>query len=161
MDDVPDQMRGPLSTRASANRPHPADLVLRGIPAVLHELRPARNSVSEWLAGFVSSEMLRSDILLAVYEAMANAVAHAYPDAPGVFDVHLGVAAGGRTIAATVVDYGRWDSTTGVSPFHGRGLPLMRALAVKSDITTDAGGTRVRLQWAFGVGDPRQADPAS
>jgi two-component sensor histidine kinase len=84
------------------------------------------------------------DALLAVNEAVANAVVHAYPTRPGHVDVDLSETGAGVLI--TVRDYGRGpyghDDTAG----GGFGFGIMQAVADSARISAPTdGGTEVRL----------------
>ncbi|MEX7471920.1 ATP-binding protein [Mycobacterium adipatum] len=111
-----------------------------------------RQDLADWLNRcFALDSEKSSDVLLAVYEALANAAEFAYADAPQPGPMHVRAAydAGAGVLTVTVTDEGRWrakdDSVT--NPARGRGIPLMRALADRADIDTTAAGTEVRLQW--------------
>jgi anti-sigma regulatory factor (Ser/Thr protein kinase) len=91
------------------------------------------------------------DVLLAVNEALANAVEHAYAGTSGNVDLTVRYDVGRDVLTATVEDYGHWrppDNT--VDQRHsrrGRGLVLMRALAEDTAIESTERGTRVSLTW--------------
>ncbi len=111
-----------------------------------------RQELAEWLNRcFALDPEKSSDVLLAVYEALANAAEFAYVDAPQPGPMHVRAAydAGAGVLTVTVTDEGRWrakdDSVA--NPARGRGIPLMRALADRADIDTTVAGTEVRLQW--------------
>jgi anti-anti-sigma factor len=100
------------------------------------------------------------DVLLAVGEAAANAVEHAYPDgSAGVVEVALERGVGG--VAGTVRDTGAWRPPPDDPGFRGRGLQILRALADDVDVRTDAGGTTVgfRLPVPSGARIPPQPAP--
>jgi anti-sigma regulatory factor (Ser/Thr protein kinase) len=88
-----------------------------------------------------------SDVKLAVSEACANAVVHAYVEGePGLLDVELSTESGG--IEVVVRDHGRGMVPRADSPGLGVGLPLMASLAESLELTnrTD-GGTEVRMRF--------------
>ncbi|BBZ29056.1 anti-sigma regulatory factor [Mycolicibacterium madagascariense] len=110
-----------------------------------------RTELTRWLEHHFALDRDRtSDVALAVYEALANAVEAATATDP-TMDVHASYDPGDRTLAVTVVDRGEWrlaPLVTSPAPSHrGRGIPLMRALADHTRIDTDDGGTAVRLTW--------------
>ncbi len=93
-----------------------------------------------------------SDVKLAVSEACANAVVHAYAeDEPGLLDVDLST--GAEDIEIVVRDHGRGMMPRADSPGLGVGLPLMASLAESLELTNRAdGGTEVRMR--FATADP-------
>lgn len=95
-----------------------------------------------------------ADIKLAVSEACANVVVHAYDDTgEGLVDVELTTTPGG--IEIVVRDRGRGLAPRTDSPGLGVGLPLMASLAASLELANlRHGGTEVRMH--FTVGD----DPA-
>lgn len=93
-----------------------------------------------------------SDVKLAVSEACANAVVHAYSEGePGLLDLEL--ASQPEHLEIVVRDHGRGMMPRADSPGLGVGLPLMASLAETLELTnrTD-GGTEVRM--SFSTGDP-------
>jgi serine/threonine-protein kinase RsbW len=93
-----------------------------------------------------------NDLLLAVYEAIANVTEFAYVDAPqrGTMDVRAAYDVASDTLAVTVDDHGRWRESfpaPAAVPPRGRGLQLMRMLADKVSIDRTPHGTHVTLSW--------------
>jgi serine/threonine-protein kinase RsbW len=92
-----------------------------------------------------------NDLLLAVYEALANAAEYAYVDAPlpGTVGLSAAYAPDSDTLMVTVVDHGTWRPPAGTrtSDFRGRGIPLMHALADEATIEGSETGTEVTLAW--------------
>ncbi|GAA1832476.1 hypothetical protein GCM10009836_08270 [Pseudonocardia ailaonensis] len=141
---------------------HPADrpAPLRAVPGVLRIVHPARAgelaliraAVSGWGRQAQLPADVLVDLLLAVGEAAANAVDHAYAGTdPGPVEVDLRVRAGtggDRVVAARITDSGHWRPRA--APAHdrdrGRGLPMIRALATRLDITPTGHGTEVCLE---------------
>jgi anti-sigma regulatory factor (Ser/Thr protein kinase) len=114
-----------------------------------------RAELGHWLRSSVVNHDERvDDILLAVYEAFANATEYAYLQhtAPGTVDVHARLDTDADTLTVTVTDQGHWrppQSEPG-DPAHrlrGRGIPLMKALASDASIRTTVTGTEVCLTW--------------
>ena len=115
------------------------------VPVVRHALRGLLEAVG------ISDERI-SDIALAVTEACANAVLHAYPDRPGAFEV-AATLPGGGPLTVTVRDHGAGLTPRVDSPGLGVGLPVMAAIADALEIDTPAGqGTIVRM--TFEVSPP-------
>jgi anti-sigma regulatory factor (Ser/Thr protein kinase) len=105
--------------------------------------RPIRHALAAFLDALEFEPTRREDILLAVGEALSNAVEHAYPPSdPGVIEVHA-LVPDGRTLTVEVADRGAFVPRDG-SPNRGFGLRIMRAIA--SHVTVETGeGTRVSL----------------
>lgn len=104
-----------------------------------------RAGVERWLRELEWPEAERIDAVLAVSEACANAVQHAYTDGePGDVEVtgRLVAAADGRRVRWTVRDHGRWrDAAAG----RGFGLPTVEACMESVEVRPGEGGTVVRL----------------
>jgi anti-sigma regulatory factor (Ser/Thr protein kinase) len=103
------------------------------------------------LARYLSAATFASDdvhfrVTTAVGEALANAVEHAYREAPGI--VRLRVSHTGAALVTTVEDDGSWKAPN-VCEERGRGLPLMRALMSGVDIRTQPSNTTVELTLAL------------
>jgi len=108
------------------------------VPLVRHALRGLLE------ASGVDEERI-SDITLAVTEACANAVLHAYPDTIGQFEASAELSAAGELVV-TVRDHGSGMSPRVNSPGLGVGLPVMAAIADALEIDTPEGaGTVVRM----------------
>jgi anti-sigma regulatory factor (Ser/Thr protein kinase) len=108
------------------------------VPLVRHALRGLLE------ASGVAEERI-SDITLAVTEACANAVLHAYPDAAGQFEASAHLSPSGALVV-TVRDHGSGMAPRVDSPGLGVGLPVMAAIADALEIDTPAGaGTVVRM----------------
>ena len=102
------------------------------------------------MAADVSEEGI-CDIALAVTEACANAVVHAYPDRPGVFEVRASLSPRGLVVA--VRDHGSGMAPRPDSPGLGVGLPVMAAIADGLEIDTPSGaGTTVTMTFALPAG---------
>lgn len=85
-------------------------------------------------------------IRLALTEACANVVRHAYPDDPGMLDV--GVRLGPRTVLVEVRDCGVGvtdDREPQDARAGGLGLPLIDMLADRVEITPGRPGTSVTM----------------
>ncbi len=111
-----------------------------------------RIDFAAWLQRhFWLREQQLSDMVLAVNEALANAVEFAYLDTAGAGTVALAATYTDDTdtLAVTITDGGRWAARSATPrPGHrGRGLILMRALADDTQIDTSASGTQVLLRW--------------
>ena len=101
-----------------------------------------------------------ADIKLAVSEACANVVVHAYATAgPGFMD--LEVTTLGEHLAVIVRDHGRGMTPRADSPGLGVGLPLIASLAETLELTNGTdGGTEVRMSFATSAQARDGADSA-
>jgi serine/threonine-protein kinase RsbW len=118
------------------------------LPAEAAVLPLVRASVSKMLADAAENDLER--IRLALTEACANVVRHAYPDDPGVLDV--GVCRGPTRITIVVRDCGVGvdeDREPSGGP-GGLGLPLLDMLADRVEITSRRPGTSVRMAFDLG-----------
>lgn len=122
-----------------------ASLVI-ATPATALGIRGVRRKFAAWLELDVAPGELFDDLVLAVYEALANVVDHAYGDLDG--DVRLAAHRTHGSLRATVSDHGRWCPSTG-SPFRGRGLGVVRLLIAEVHLATDGEGTDLHLRSAL------------
>lgn len=107
-----------------------------------------RAAVLRWARAVCRSREIVDDIGLAVYEALANVIDHAYP--PGtphpVFDLHAERDA--ETLTVVVADHGRWKPhQAGSARSWRRGLMLIEKLAAEFELRRNASGTLVRMRW--------------
>jgi PAS domain S-box-containing protein len=117
----------------------------RRIPARPAELAPLRRELSAWFTDAGLAPERAADLVLAVDEACANAVEHAY-DQPGSGDVVVELACEpDREVTVRVQDAGRWRDLP-TRAHRGRGLAIIRAAVDDYDIRTGAGGTVVLLR---------------
>jgi serine/threonine-protein kinase RsbW len=123
-----------------------------GIAADAGVAARTRREFADWLARFFDLDHTqRSDVLLAVNEALANAAEYAYvlTGRPGTMDVCADFDSAAERLTVRVSDRGLWriPVATAASRTRGRGIPLMRALSDDVALDTSSGGTHVRLQW--------------
>jgi anti-anti-sigma factor len=130
--------------------PAPLRLVLPAEAPVLRELRAA---VLAWAAAAGIEEDDVYDLQLAVGEAAANAVEHAYRGRPsGVMSVELARDADGG-IDAHVRDEGSWRPIPDDKGYRGRGLELIRDVSSRMQLHHGPEGTEVRF--TLPPSDPR------
>ena len=130
-----------------ARRPAPGriEFVHRSWPADPAQLAVIRRELSGWLAPLALSEVETADVVLAVDEAAANAVRHAYgPDEAGVVDLTLWTESG--TLCIEIVDHGSWRPPAERPTEGGRGIPLMSHMSEAVLIHFDDRGSRVLLR---------------
>ncbi|HEY2803912.1 MAG TPA: ATP-binding protein, partial [Actinomycetota bacterium] len=83
------------------------------------------------------------DVVLAVSEAAANAMKHAY--GPGGGDVDIRGSLDGDAVVVVVRDFGRWREEHAGD--GGRGLALIEACMTDVEIERGPEGTEVRMRW--------------
>jgi serine/threonine-protein kinase RsbW len=140
-------------TGMEVSRPHTPghiEFVHRSWPADPQQLSLIRRELSGWLAPLALTEVEVADVVLAVDEAAANAVRHAYgPDEAGVVELTLWTESG--TLCIEVVDHGSWRPPSdrpadGERGMGGRGIPLMSHMSESVLIHYDDRGSRVLLR---------------
>ncbi|HZU47099.1 MAG TPA: ATP-binding protein [Mycobacterium sp.] len=111
-----------------------------------------RTELRNWLAHhFAPDDERVNDVVLAVYEATANAVEFAYLGRPETGSVEVSATRESDRLSVTVSDEGKWHWPTvdpaPASRLRGRGIPLMKSLADHAKLHTWHTGTRVHLVW--------------
>jgi anti-sigma regulatory factor (Ser/Thr protein kinase) len=120
----------------------PAPLRLT-LPALPEQLRPLRRAIAGWADRAQLSTELTGDLQLAVGEAAANAIEHAYPpQTPGEFSCVIEYT-GDAHIRVEVRDHGTWRAPPANTGFRGRGLHFIRTIADDVVLQADPGGTTV------------------
>jgi serine/threonine-protein kinase RsbW len=122
-----------------------ATLVSSSWQAKQHMLSACRDHVRAWLRRLGYPTDTNDDLVVAVNEAVTNAMVHAYPpDEPGAtFELSLWCEQDMACIA--VRDHGRWRSSASTR-FGGHGITLMRGLVHTVDIKGDEAGTSVTFR---------------
>lgn len=151
--------------RAQPGEPEPAseerdDLRRHGVRATAGNLPVLRDEVDEWARAAGLEDGIVESLALATYEAMANAVEHAYGGACGVLDVDAVLSGTGVEVAVT--DHGTWRAPDESDGQRRRGLPLVERLADEAVVTSGEHGTQVQMRWS--TSEPRSdavapADP--
>ncbi len=123
---------------------HPAPLQLQ-FPAHVSQLAPSRAALRSWLTRARVDPVQTHDIVVAVGEAVANAIEHGHRHSPeGI--ISLRATALFDQVELTVADTGSWKPPRPDTNTHrGRGIKLMRALLHDVAITPGATGTLVQL----------------
>jgi anti-sigma regulatory factor (Ser/Thr protein kinase) len=123
------------------------------IPGELGSLTLVRDSLRAWLEGTPAARAEAEEIVLAAWEACANAIEHARDPATEV--VKVSAALQDSLVTIVVEDSGGWKPPAEV-PGRGLGLRLIRSLMSSVDVATGDVGTRVTLEKALaGAGEPR------
>jgi GAF domain-containing protein/anti-sigma regulatory factor (Ser/Thr protein kinase) len=128
-----------LAVRAAAPREPRLELDLPARPDALAEMRRA---LRQWLAARGAESDETYDALVAVTEAAANAVEHAY--GPGDASFRVEADADGPDVTVVVRDFGRWRPPRGRN--RGRGTLLMQELMDDFQVATSTDGTEVVLR---------------
>lgn len=112
-------------------------------PARATELRSIRCAVEQWaeLSGVPADVVV--DLQLALGEAVANGIEHAYGcGEPGTVEIELQLR--NRTgIVVRVVDHGRWRPIPAAAGHRGRGLQMIEQIAGEMVVLADGSGTEV------------------
>jgi PAS domain S-box-containing protein len=112
------------------------------LPARPRELAVLRARLRDWLARAAAAPTEAGEITLAVDEAAANAVEHAYGLGDGDFSVEAHPE--GDDVVVVVRDWGEWRDPAPRA--GGRGASLMRSLMDDVQIESGPGGTEVRMR---------------
>ncbi|MDQ1203151.1 ATP-binding protein [Rhodococcus sp. SORGH_AS_0303] len=134
------------TVRPSARNP---DFVVSGVPADALCIGAVRRALAAWLHILPFDDACRADVVLAVYEAMANVVDHAYLDTDGVGTMQISVtfSMDDGTLDVTVADLGQWKLPVH-NALRGNGLRLVAALSTSSTVDHSGTGTTVRATWS-------------
>ncbi len=101
-------------------------------------LRPMRQSLNEWLGEIGANRV--SDVVLAVDEAVANAIEHAGLSRSGIVTVQGHVA--DNVIHLEICDHGTWQEPV-ANAARGRGLLIMNAVMDSVAIVHRRDNTRI------------------
>ena len=128
--------------------PRPHHAFGRTVPAVPENVAPLRHAVVDLAGRAGADERIRTDLALAVGEACANVVVHAYPPGDvGPLIVQASVAA--DEIVVVVVDQGQGMTPRPDSPGLGLGLPLIANLSDRLEIQEGPDGVGTQLEMVF------------
>lgn len=126
--------------------PRPAALDIE-LPAVAGSVRKARRAVAAYCVGHALDH---EGIAIAVSEAVANAVTHAYRDgAEGPVRISADLEPGSLLIV--ISDDGRGMTPHADSPGMGAGLIVIARIATSLQIDDDSNGTRLTMRFQRGV----------
>lgn len=113
------------------------------------ELRSIRRRVEQWARGWGMPDDALVDLQLALGEAVANGVEHAYRNAEsGTVEVDLDVL-GARVVTVRVADHGVWRPAPDHVGHRGRGLMMIERLAGHVQVERTSGGTAVWFEIPF------------
>lgn len=140
-----------------------AILHTRTWPAQAEQLSGIRAHTRAWLTTLGLSAERVADVVLAVNEAVTNAVEHAYPAGGGTVD--LTFTAETDTVRVDVIDHGHWRTppapATGHNSGHGHGIAIMKRVLDSVTIDPRPAGTRVQLRQARGPAEPLTTSPGA
>lgn len=129
--------------------------MVRNVAGNAAEVAGLRGEFTQWLQRhFYLNESRRSDLALAVNEALINAAEFGHPDRAGqgivTFNAAYDEAVG--TLTVTINDRGRWRlrltrTAAEQSVKRGRGIALMQILTDELRISPSDRGTQVSLVW--------------
>jgi anti-sigma regulatory factor (Ser/Thr protein kinase) len=112
------------------------------LPAEPEALVRLRRRLGRYLHAAGADERERYEITLTISEAAGNAIEHAYGPGDAFFDVEVDVLDG--EVVACVRDRGRWRDRR--DERRGRGLRIIEGLMDHVEVTTESGGTTVRMR---------------
>ena len=115
------------------------------IPANATRLVSIRRGLQEWALAAGLPHTMATDIVLAAYEAMANAAEHAYRLRPGTID--LLATCDDDEVVVIVRDRGDWRPPPADPGHRGRGLLMIRSMS-HAEIEPGPDGTTVRMRWS-------------
>lgn len=118
------------------------DLAVEASPLNARQLR-AR--FQQWLQTRGAPAALVDDLTLAVYEALANVVEHAYPPDYLQPMMRLQARVDHHQVLVTISDHGRWRTPPPEPGYRGRGLIMMRSLTTELDVHHTHEGTTVQM----------------
>jgi serine/threonine-protein kinase RsbW len=143
----------------SATRTPRSDMrahMVRTVTGNAVEVTLLRGEFTQWLQRhFHLNEQRRSDLALAVNEALINAAEFGHPNraGQGIVTFHAAYDEGVGTLTVTISDRGRWRLRLTRTPVEqsdkrGLGIALMQSLADEFRISPSDRGTQVSLVWA-------------
>lgn len=142
----PDGLADDLAILVLQSTTVPAELRLV-LPADPHVLGRVRRLLRRWLRERGAVDPAVTEITLAVNEACANAIEHAYRPAPASFELHATFS--GEEVTIAVRDTGRWRPPRG--EYRGRGLTIIENAMDEFDINPTADGTEVVMRRRLGA----------
>jgi GAF domain-containing protein/anti-sigma regulatory factor (Ser/Thr protein kinase) len=141
----PEGLRDDVAIVALENAAVPSELHVT-LQAEPKTLAYARRILRRWLNERGADEGDVAEMTIAVSEACANAIEHAYAPSPATFELH-GWARNGE-ITMTVRDGGRWRAPRGQN--RGRGLSIIVAAMDDVQIDRTAEGTEIVMRRRIG-----------
>jgi anti-sigma regulatory factor (Ser/Thr protein kinase) len=127
-----------------AVRPEPisAERLQLALPAEPESLTSLRRRIGRFLHALGASDAETYEITLTVCEAAGNAIEHAYGPGDATFLVEAALE--DRSVVIKVADSGQWRDRRG--EHRGRGLKIIEGLMDEVEVSTEGGGTVVRMR---------------
>jgi anti-sigma regulatory factor (Ser/Thr protein kinase) len=116
------------------------------IPAEAEQLATVRHLIRRWVAAHGGTDDDCAAFAIAVTEACANAVEHAY--GPRTANIRLRAALEDGAATVSIADDGSWREPRGEN--RGRGIPVMKEFMDDVSIDTGDDGTTVELRRRIG-----------
>lgn len=115
------------------------------VPATAHNATALRRAFRRWIETLVDDDTA-NDLTLAVYEALTNAVEHAFTTQTPPGSVWLHATLADDQVLIVITDNGTWRTPDIASVHRGRGLQLIRQLTTHTHLQRDPDGTIVRIR---------------
>jgi anti-sigma regulatory factor (Ser/Thr protein kinase) len=112
------------------------------VPAEPTQLATARHLIRRWVEANNGTDDDCAAFAIALTEACANSIEHAYGPVNGTIDLHASLEQGVATV--TIRDHGEWRESRGSN--RGRGILIMREFMDDVSIKRSPQGTTVKLQ---------------
>jgi serine phosphatase RsbU (regulator of sigma subunit)/anti-sigma regulatory factor (Ser/Thr protein kinase) len=112
------------------------------VPAVPAQLGTARHLIRRWVEANDGTDDDCAAFAIAVSEACANSIEHAYGPLDATIELLASLVDGAATV--TIRDHGKWREPRGGN--RGRGIPIMREFMDDVSIERSERGTTVNLQ---------------
>ncbi|MGY1783327.1 SpoIIE family protein phosphatase [Geodermatophilus sp. SYSU D01036] len=129
-----------VTTLAAHRLPEPVPALHAGTTTDHGGIRGLRRTVDAWLDGLDPADDDRDAVELAMWEAIANAVDHAYPPGlPGPVRVDAALLPDG-VLECRVTDEGSWRDPDPSVTHRGRGLLMAQQLTDSLHVSRGAGG---------------------
>jgi anti-sigma regulatory factor (Ser/Thr protein kinase) len=142
---------------------HDRERLALAAEATPRNVRQLRVRFQQWLRTLGAPAALVDDLTLAVYEALANVVEHAYqPEDPHPV-MRLQAQLDRDQLLITIIDHGCWRTPPSKPGYRGRGLAVMRSLTTELDLRSTTHGTTVQLRVALpsGTDGHTSSEPAA
>ena len=120
----------------------PRELDLR-VPVTFGSMELVRDAMRAWLRGAPAQRADAEDVVLATWEACANAIEHAVDPTGDVVRVRASLE--DSRVRVVVKDSGTWAPYS-IREDRGLGLRLIEALSSSFDVSQDGQGTTVTLE---------------